>query len=138
MKKIMPKTAYDLCEMVAQHIEEDPLRYHQGLWGFEGEAFKDSSLKMPDCGTVCCRAGWIVALHDGAAALRHGVVAHRSDTILGYQDWQTMNLYYDGSLDESKQGTKAYARLGADGLRQWMREHAVHLKSRLLKDVPKA
>lgn len=136
-----PKTAYDLCERVAQHIEEEPLRYHQGLWGFE--RFVIAELQQPQCGTVCCRAGWIVALHDGIGAEKSVGVAARSSQILGYrnedlsEDSAVMSLYYDGSMGHLEQGTKKYAQMGASSLRKWMRKHAAHLKARKLADVPK-
>lgn len=129
-----PTTAYELCNRVAQHIEEEPLRYHQQYWGFEGQT---SSLRQPACGTICCRAGWIVNLHDGIGKF-NGRVGARSNQILGLDDEQTFDLYYDGdSFEGLKQGTARYAKAGAAGLRKWMRKHAEHLKARLLKDVPK-
>lgn len=137
-REAKPKTAYELCERVAKHIEEEPLRYHQGLWGFENYAIED--LARPQCGTVCCRAGWIVALHDGIGMERKGNVANRSDAILGYPDDSsvTMALYYDdGWVQAHEQGTKQYAKAGANGLRQWMKRNAAHLKARKLVDVPK-
>lgn len=131
-----PKTAYELCELVARHIEEDPLRYDQSTWGWEGARYR----KMPACGTVCCRAGWIVALHDGPAALKDDRVhiSSRSDLILGLDGDETAEIYYNGErLIQFEQGTKAYAQAGAAGLRDWANRHAVKLKARLLSDVPK-
>lgn len=131
-----PRTAYDLCELVAQHIETDPLRYDQSAWGWEGMHYQ----QMPMCGTVCCRAGWIVALHDGPAALKDERVhiSSRSDLILGLDGDQTAEIYYDGErLLAFQQGTKKYAQAGAAGLRDWAKRHEAELKARLLKDVPK-
>lgn len=70
MTTLKPKTAYELLAMVADHIEEEPKRYHQNVWALIGAAIDhDPEIGFhPACDTVCCRAGWIVALADGVDA----------------------------------------------------------------------
>lgn len=161
-----PKTAYELLERVCEHIVEEPKRYHQGVWALLGGRIADALGKeaAPACGTVCCRAGWIVALHDGLNAkplqaesngVRTNVVEERAQSILDLSEDATLDLF-DGSALEIEQGldkfdddgeydgpelprrgTLEYAQLGADGLRKFMTQHESHLKARLLADVPK-
>lgn len=140
-----PKTAYDLCELAAQHIEEEPLRYYQRQWWARGDDL-DSMVRWhklpaaPPCGTTACRAGWIMGLHDGVRstdrAARAYVIGARARQILGVSGKATAKLF-SGSDVIGVPGTVDYAAEGAAGLRRWMRRHAARLKSRLLKDVPK-
>lgn len=149
-----PRTAFDLCEMVAQHIEEEPRRYNQGTWmkRLSPRDFKLAFGVAPPCGTMACRAGWLVHLHDGpsvdAAIVNTGFhsmfTPTRANQILGMDEKDTSDLFngsavrsYTDAIGKPRFGTKAYAREGAVGLRRFMREHAARLKARLLKDVPK-
>lgn len=130
-----PTTAYELLERVCDHILEEPRRYAQAIWGFERDMI--AAIKAPPpCGTVCCRAGWVVALHDGPSALLTiGSVAGRSNEILGLDYGDTNAIYYDSSVDAHKQGTAAYATAGVRGLRAFMEQHKAHLQARRLKGV---
>lgn len=75
-KPTPPRTAWDLCERVAQHIEEEPLRYYQRSWWLRGRDLETlvnywhTIPAKPSCGTTACRAGWIVELHDGKKGAR--------------------------------------------------------------------
>lgn len=141
-----PTTAYDLCMLVAQHIEEEPLRYLQSNWWLRAKelarAVAYSKLPAePPCGTAACRAGWIVGLHDGIGGARLAMrpeigIGHRARQILGVKPIST-NQLFDGFAVYGAPGTPEYAKAGADGLRRWARRRAKHLKARLLKDVPK-
>lgn len=127
------KTAYELLERVCAHILEEPKRYHQDYWGLRGEVPLD--VPRPKCGTVCCRAGWIVALNDGPKALLHTCSGSRADRILGMTDEDTRELFYDDSVERFRQGTKRYANAGAAGIRRFMKKHKRYLQARALKGV---
>lgn len=144
-RKPKPRTAWDLCELVAQHIEEEPLRYYQRNWWVRGRALKalvywKTLPSAPSCGTTACRAGWIVGLNDGVGGARKAARAYgigeRARIILGVSVRATATLF-SGDDAVGVPGTAEYADFGAAGLRRWMRRHAPHLKSRLLTKVPK-
>jgi len=150
-----PRTAYDLCELVAQHIEEEPRRYNQRSWASFTRIRERFGHAAPACKTACCRAGWLVALADGVRAKplvrasRLGwdpgaIVATRANEILGVDVRATARLFQSdalstetGHFDLPEFGSADYAALGAAGLRAWAKRHARRLKARLLKDVPK-
>lgn len=135
------KTAWELLERVIQHIKEEPQRYYQDWWCYR-DTRKLASLNLsPPCGTAACRAGWIVALHDGptAAPLRHAgrwpsPVESRANEILGLDSWDTSALFAGGMIDGTP-GTRAYVREGVRGLREFMKEYKAHLKARQLRGV---
>lgn len=145
-----PKTAYDLLARVADHILEEPKRYYQTNWGLRGTHLEAIKKELrPACGTVACRAGWIVALHDGPERL-NGThlqllkrIPARARMILGATDnkqdirWDASDLFDGAACGMAAEGTVEHAKRGASGIRAFMRKHAAHLKSRLLKDVPK-
>lgn len=140
-----PKTAYDLLARVAEHIVEEPTRYDQDRWCRLGKrAIRKEFGFAPACVTMACRAGWIVGLHDGLRS-KHltsvdmwpNPVARRANDILDMGSWDTDELFAGGNI-VGNPGTVKYAREGARGIRQFMKKHAEHLKSRLLADVPKA
>lgn len=138
-----PRTAYDLLARVCEHILDEPKRYTQESYLVHGiAAIKNLGLAAPTCGTVGCRAGWIVALHDGPTGVRGEAVEWRANQILG-RGGDTHDLFSGTACDRLAGedtspiiGTKKYARLGVKGLRAFMKQHAKHLKARLLKDVP--
>lgn len=144
-KEQKPKTAYDLCELVAQHIEAEPARYYQRCWVATGPELKrlvslGTLPEFPPCGTTACRAGWIVGLHDGLkrAASAEPFIPDRARLILGVTARATKTLFAASDTSPlNEPGTPEYAAYGAAGLRKWMRRRAKHLKARLLKGVPK-
>lgn len=147
IKRARAKTAWNLCEAVCEAIVEDPRRYDQGTYVDQHSLFEVAQDRgLPECGTVACRAGWIVALHDGGIKVRYGAIRNRANKILGVEPWQTQDLFSGSALESYKeqQGRPTYAQYsylrrralqGAWGLRQWMEAHKEHLQSRHLKDV---
>lgn len=142
-----PKTAYELLERVIEHIREEPKRYYQNRWLMRRQDIIAEGMEAPPCGTIACRAGWIVLLHDG---VRSGIdgeyVPARANEILGattygydadtnQQTPSTCRLF--GWEDNGWAGTRAHACQGIKGLRDFMKQHKAHLQARLLKDVPK-
>lgn len=147
-----PKTAYELCERVCEHILEEPRRYFQNDWCRRGTGIQRMWSRLrsvlsidqdgnedvmkpvppPVCNTVACRAGWIVLLHDGMKAKPRDF-SDRANEILGVE-WMDTQELFDGQ-DYGQPGTKAYARKGVAGLRAFMKEHKAQLKARSLKGV---
>lgn len=152
---IRPENAYDLLEAVARHIEEEPRRYYQSSWVLRGDRIRALELAAPACGTVGCRAGWVVALNDGlnapAIVSQLGAlpafdepVRDRAEEILGLGHLDTDDLFSGcaiyvedaGGCDITPPaGSPAYAKLGADGIRAFMKAHEAHLKARSLEGV---
>ena len=145
IRKARARTAWDLCRAVCAAILEEPKRYDQSTFcsRYDAEEVADNP-ELPACGTIACRAGWIVALHDGGITVPCSRVETRAQTILGTGD--TTDLFDIAALFfEACKGCPAYARSspqrrnaqkGVWGLRQWMKTHEAQLKARLLKDVP--
>jgi hypothetical protein len=142
-----PETAYELLGAVAACILAEPRRYDQGSWLYDAAQVADLA-SPPPCGTVACRAGWIVALHDGLDGLRaigNSRVQERADDILD-MSFETTEffgacaLYDELRIDEEEDmpelGTKEYAEAGAAGVLKFRDEYAEQLKARRLADVP--
>lgn len=124
-RRAKPKTAYELLQRACEAIKATPQAYFQNWWRQEQA-----------CGTAFCRAGWIVALHDGKAAVRSSdETGHRALDILGHPQGAWDALFVCGLVDGTP-GTTSYASQGIRGLRDFMKTHRAHLKARLLKDVP--
>lgn len=124
-----PDTAYELLEAVAQRIEAEPRRYDQREW-----------VRETECGTVCCRAGWVVAIADPDVFATHDAqaVGERADQILGLPESVLWNELYSTTCIRTRAnpGTAEYAAAGARGVREFMAVHEAHLKARKLADVP--
>lgn len=124
----VPETAYQLLERVCEAIERSPQQFDQNEW-----------VSRKDCGTSFCRAGWLVALHDGVAAIGDDdFVMGRAEAILdmeGDDAWELFSTY--ALLDtDARPGSVEYAAAGVDGTQRFMRKHEAHLKARRLTDVP--
>jgi len=160
--KSQATNVYDLLEDVCATILEEPRRYNQGEWGAvrgsqEWEYLPETL--HPDCGTVGCRAGWIVVKADGAMPMREEygfaprvnaiLVPHRASQILGKLEAWTLldnareyerdiNALFDESAltiesndDEflPLKGSREYAERGVAGLRAFMTKWNTYLKS---------
>lgn len=138
-KRPKPKTAYELLQRVCAHILEEPQRYLQRRYVATGTDLDAYDLKPP-CGTAACRAGWIVWLHDGEWP-DYSCISSRANQILKMSGADTMDLFrasalmYENHGQRYKEGTRAAAEAGVRGLRDFMEQHAKHLKARLLKSV---
>ena len=137
------KTAYELLERVCAHIKAKPQTYLQERFIATGDQAHEYGLHPP-CGTAACRAGWIVALHDGPLDPRdYGGIQTRANAILGLDSQTTGDLFSGAALNCGldaidfmvKPGTAAYVRAGVRGLRSFMKRHAAHLKARKLDGV---
>lgn len=138
-----PRTAFELLNRVCKHILEEPKRYYQGMWGNTNEDLIKATVgSVPACGTMACRAGWIVALHDGMPAFHRmlnmdclpGEVGVRAKEILG--DLDTDSLFDEDAVNGFP-GTVAYAEQGASGIEDFMAKHEEYLKARLLRKIRK-
>ena len=145
------KTAYELLERVCEAIKAHPLNYYQGYWKSRRGRSKGQvrhtqvmealppSLDVPEntCGTAFCRAGFIVAEHDGYEA-RPIDFNQRARRLLGideYESFDDVSRLFDASAVTGTPGTSRYVRQGIAGLRAFMKEHEAHLKARSLKGV---
>jgi hypothetical protein len=137
------ENAYELLERVCEAIKASPINYGQDAWCFtptpDCDCDQCKALRAQQehggCGTAFCRAGWIVALHDGhAAAKETDDIEGRAVTLLGLGRSDTDHLF-DGSAVTGKVGTVAYVRKGIAGVRAFMKQHAAHLKARSLRGV---
>lgn len=151
------KTAYELLEQVIAHIKEEPKRYAQATWGARNsDAIKAvGPATVPPCGTIACRAGWIVALNDGlpafTARIRHDSIERRANDILGFKRQcfcgnPSCNGDSDGALETRELfaphaagnrgfSVREHARRGVAGLRAFMKQHKAHLQNRKLRGV---
>ena len=155
MAKRQPKakTAYELLERVCAAIKAHPLAYYQDQWMLKSKRDVVKRLRLTNeqaresCGTAYCRAGWIVALHDGSAAARRMSCEWHSEEF-GERAREILAMPYQSSDDPIREcrlfqsgtvaahpGTRAYAREGVRGLKAFMEQHKAHLKARKLDGV---
>jgi len=107
---------YDLLMDVARAIEEEPRRYNQEDWHARVapcEVYEATTESGPSCGTVACRAGWIVELAghwdsdpDPAIVWWGGGIAGAARQILG--------VTWGGLTDEEREEDAAFGRDVAD------------------------
>jgi hypothetical protein len=135
--------AYELLGRVCEAIEARPLSYYQGWWsqsrGATGVCALEDELNTPEneCGTAYCRAGWIVALHDGHHVAKDWRrVQDRACALLDMDEFDTDELFNGGAVPLSlTPGSTRYVRAGIAGVRAFMRKHKAHLQARSLRGV---
>lgn len=145
--------AYELMEDVNRAILEEPKRLNMSNWVsmFKGEDLtKYKYHENPACGTVCCYAGWTVALKGlnpseivmGATA---SDVGHKAVALLGGRDNEDLAYELDSAFrgtevlvpeedwDEDgctyDPGTPAYATAVVARFRVIMDKHEAHLRA---------
>ncbi len=135
-------TAYELCERTCEAIAAHPLAYFQKDWIRTGARRPEELRGDTECETTFCRAGWLVAVHDGKSrATDAGEISTRADVLLGRRrdlgdfDFAVTELFNGGGLSHLTPGTKAYVRKGIAGLRAFMRKHKAHLQAQSLRGV---
>jgi len=138
---VVPKSdatnVYDLLMDVATAIEQEPRRYNQEQWLLRVEPGADETgrAKYPACGTIACRAGWIVQLareqswYPGAINMQARDILGLELDHIGDKDRDTEWWFYDdivvlfnGDALAGKGltiGTPEYAKAGAEGVRQF-------------------
>lgn len=133
--------AYDLLADVCRVIREEPARYFQDRFYVADTTAQrhwlDGRREPPMCGTMACRAGWVVQLRDGHIAGEPMQIDQRARDILSGADGNDgvfqralTHLFAGGAIDwELKPGTIAYARAGIYGVRQFMAKHKARLKA---------
>lgn len=143
-KKVAPPrsnatNAYDLLRDVCKVILEEPRRYYQNRWYVTNTERIESILgakKSPDCGTMACRAGWIVQLVDGQLPKVDFETSDRACSLLGVKDedyssrfrLDVTRLFSRWDRDHDV-GTQAYAKQGVSGLRKLMAKYKDRLKA---------
>ena len=137
------KTAWELCERVCEQITAEPRTYDQRMWRLSANDWqiaKRPPRLRPKCGTAFCRAGWIVALRDGAKKVDNNSCQVRANAILNLPRDATDQLF-SGVAERLERwtvrtpGSIGAAKAGVRGLRAFMKKHAAHLKARSLKGV---
>jgi hypothetical protein len=140
---------YDLLDDMCKVILDDPKHYNQSDWMItEPNSIRmilsesaSADIEPPDCGTMACRAGWMVQLVDGPLARRHQYdTEDRAMAILGVTaDEQASQhpfavdvviLFSGYAIDRQrfKRGTFEYAQEGVRGTRAFMQKWAERLK----------
>lgn len=129
------KNAYELLDDVAKAIIEEPKRYNQGDWGttdrerIRGFLVEESKLRNPEppqCGTMACRAGWIVVLTgrrvDHPASVEQDAVAILGGGIAWNEYQRDIDNLFSGGAVSGRIGTRAYAREGVRGIRKFQKK----------------
>lgn len=141
-QKLLPprtraKTPIGILKAVIRAIRLEPKRYSQRIWGFVDFANHESTafLKfIPDCGTVCCVAGWACLLtglspfklaewsHEGSD-FRDSKVFRYAMKKLQLTDQQAQRLFTatPHSLYGLTEQTEAYAEAGVAHILSFMR-----------------
>jgi len=138
--------AYDLLKEIRALIQEEPKRYNQQdtltyLRNYRNTLYRGKLAQevAPACGTIGCRAGWVVA-----AAAPHPErvddVVHYAKKVLGLTGRQAENLF-DGwaagsEADGAPFGSVEHARRGARGITVFMAHHKKQLQAH--KITPRA
>lgn len=145
-KQPKAKTAYELLGRVCEAIKAHPLSYYQRMWAAKPDwCFAPDVAAKNECGTVFCRAGWLVALNDGNKNIdvendvvelkgRFEHIQTRAKALLDMSDDDVRPLFSESSVTGSP-GTTDYVRQGVRGIRDFMRKHEAHLKARSLRGV---
>lgn len=140
--------AFDLCMDAARAIREEPLRYNQEVWleqeaNFIAYVLDGVSDRLPACGTMACRAGWLTVLTRRMGADVRGAARE----LLG-DVWNTdrpyqfttdvLGLFSGEALERWNEegdkllrpaiGTPEYAELGAAGLEEFAKKWEEWLK----------
>lgn len=130
IKRSKATNAADLLLDVAEAILEEPMRYNQKvalMTGGPGESGAGGT--YPDCGTIGCRAGWIVVLNKTPSETKrhqHRIVDVAAK-ILGMPVHDLQILFRASAVTGSPQ-TETHAREGARGLLAFRKQHLTRLK----------
>jgi hypothetical protein len=134
------KNAYELLDEVIDLIVDDPRRFNQRDWRMvEGaDYYWSNTIDWPDCGTICCVAGWVDMLKsptptqsvDSFTTTRG--VGRSARLILGLTSAQAVRLFNPDAVDGDF-GTDEHARLGVKHIRNFQKKHEKQLKAKKLK-----
>lgn len=125
-------TAFDLLKEVRGLILADPRRYAQPevLYhrkpGTVLDMGWDGSVVVPPCGTVGCRAGWIVEL---VGKMKEEDTLVAATRILGLTVHETSPFFSGSAAGSAQCGTKAHARDGARGITEFMKTYKTQLQA---------
>ena len=144
--KLIPKSkaknAYDLLAEIRDLILEEPRRYNQRRWRMPLREIE--ATRQPDCGTVCCVAGWVESLKfkkrsplDGDWGFSDAPVFRRGVRVLGLTEGQGRELFDAHAADDPDRlyqpdsvQTVAHARRGAAHIRRFQKKYAAQLKAK--------
>ena len=158
LDNIKPANLWELCELTAEAIETQPLNYQQSHWICDAK----KEVSSEACGTAFCRAGWMYALSTSepkecsrilvegtgyheiyipmrnkllAAGIPSGVIEALFSASSDTPSDTPWNLRYHRGLEELNAGDPEYARIGAEGMRQFMQDYEKELRGALLAGV---
>jgi hypothetical protein len=142
-RKHMPvskaKNAYELLQEIRKIILEEPKRYDQADTLTVGDECRHKK-RQPDCGTVGCVAGWVVALTTPANRLasvaRNGRILEKAALVLGIDSYLASELFYGGPIDGPPEQTVAHARAGAAHIKRFMENRKEQLKAKSSANHP--
>ncbi len=125
-------TGWELCEMVAKKLKDEPQHYCQLAWTISPANREAYGMDTPDrCGTAYCIGGWmrymlgVPTIKDVATVLE----VHYGSTLINLFEATALENYLPEFGKGPNPGTPAYAKLGIAHLRQWMGANKDHLKS---------
>jgi len=152
---------YDLMLDVARAIREEPRRYDQATWIERSQYSILGTLQSrgikggPACGTMACRAGWMVLLSGNTSGDMYDGVRWRAEQLLDFDDEKPSDreygkdigrLFSGGAIEEDTDdlgyvkkvsndptvcviGSAAYAEVGASGVEVFAAKWATRLKA---------
>ena len=154
-----PKTLYELCEQTAEAIELAPETYNQDYFIHNTSKDEEAYLREGSCGTSFCRAGWMYVLLQSEPLTPANITRLTCDTSLIYQPVERLfkkagipyeeldalfgaaanddedledrwdQYKYHTDIHNYQPGTKAYAKEGAKGLREFMHKYEDELRA---------
>lgn len=124
--------AYDLMSDVKEYILEEPKRVWMDEWIVEGAEQIKGLLGVtgPECGTVGCIAGNVRVLTGNidrrcsTLNLALGILSDGKEILVD----DLYDLFHDTIVD-AKYGTKRYARIVAERINKFQREHEADLRA---------
>lgn len=159
--------AFDLCMDVAKAIREEPMRFSQDNWYTEDSDFIRQVLRGegpgPACGTMACRAGWMVILARTPSAYIQAIqIQDTAFRLLGVKDAQASYDDYDHEESDEERtfrwdvrelfdgeactirddqrmrvgpaiGTPEYAEMGAKGVEEFARKWEARLRAKAIQ-----
>lgn len=125
--RIRAKTPIGILKAVVRLIREEPRRYDQGDYIFQGNPKNGdrtaAGAPLPPCGTVCCVAGWVaVGKREGNRISPYSNAHDQAQEILGLTGDQAWDLFSSEAIPSNlKEGTKAYVKAGVRHIERFMR-----------------
>lgn len=97
----LPMTTSERLRAVADTIERKPENFHMSTWrsGYYDHPVKDFAGEPVECGTVCCVAGWAVALAPQVLVTEHDSWGSAGARLLGLNHQLAVGLFCFTTLE---------------------------------------